>query len=71
MSVPESFKYIMCIAYKPKVFSVEFQFTSDAIYTVLWQTIVLLLLAVAQWLRGRASDSSRLRGPGFESCAAV
>ena len=24
----------------------------------------------AQWLRGRASDS-RLRGPGFESCAAV
>ena len=24
----------------------------------------------AQWLRGRAPDS-RLRGPGFESCAAV
>ena len=24
----------------------------------------------AQWLRGSASDS-RLRGPGFESCAAV
>ena len=24
----------------------------------------------AQWLRGRASDS-RLKGPGFESCAAV
>ena len=24
----------------------------------------------AQWIRGRASDS-RLRGPGFESCAAV
>ena len=27
-------------------------------------------LCRAQWLRGRASDS-RLRGPGFESCAAV
>ena len=25
---------------------------------------------LAPWLRGRASDS-RLRGPGFESCAAV
>ena len=27
-------------------------------------------LCRAQWLRGRASDS-RLREPGFESCAAV
>ena len=29
-----------------------------------------LLLCRTQWLKGRASDS-RLRGPGFESCAAV
>ena len=29
-----------------------------------------VLVHRAQWLRGRASDS-RLRGPGFESCAAV
>ena len=28
------------------------------------------VLRRAQWLRGRASDS-RLREPGFESCAAV
>ena len=29
-----------------------------------------VLFCRAQWLRGRASDS-RLREPGFESCAAV
>ena len=32
--------------------------------------MTVLLRCRAQWLRGRASDS-RLRGPGFESCAAV
>ena len=31
---------------------------------------LLQRLCRAQWLRGRASDS-RLREPGFESCAAV
>ena len=30
----------------------------------------LTVIVVAQWLRCRASKS-RLRGPGFESCAAV
>ena len=30
----------------------------------------LALFCIAQWLRGRTSNS-RLREPGFESCAAV
>ena len=38
--------------------------------TVMWALDLELLVCRAQWLRGRALDS-RLREPGFESCAAV
>ena len=37
---------------------------------IIIHTMPDLLYCRAQWLRGRASDS-RLREPGFESCAAV
>ena len=39
-------------------------------YCHVFYRYICLYICGAQWLRGRASDS-RLREPGFESCAAV